>query len=117
VIKFTELNLVKVGDPSRVRLEEALALRAVKQAFPNNEVPVPELYGWRINDGKNFIYMSYISGPTLRDAWRTLTFAEKELTTDQLSQIVQALRRIGQGSSGPFTGTLLARIAFRLIKT
>ena len=46
VVKFEELGLlVKYGCSNYLRLEEAQTLRAIKQAFPANEVPVPELFG------------------------------------------------------------------------
>ena len=105
VVRFEDMNLVvKLGDPSRVRLEEALALKAVKQAFPGNEVPVPELFGWRVADNVNFIYMSYVPGLTLRDSWPSLTFAEKESICSQLSGIVDNLRRVKQSTPTPFIG-------------
>ncbi|PNY26211.1 Uncharacterized protein TCAP_03855 [Tolypocladium capitatum] len=79
VIKFEDRNLVvKFGRPPAVDLEEALALRAAKHAFPNNEVHVPELYGWRVLDGQNFIYMSRISGSTLQDASQSLSYLRRE---------------------------------------
>ncbi|ORY71312.1 uncharacterized protein BCR38DRAFT_416435 [Pseudomassariella vexata] len=44
---YKKLNLaIKFGGPSYLRLEEAQTMRAVKRAFPNNEVPVPEVFGW-----------------------------------------------------------------------
>lgn len=45
-VRFEELDLiVKFGHPSQVRTEEALTILAIRRAFPNNEVPVPEVYG------------------------------------------------------------------------
>lgn len=106
-VKFEELNLVvKFGDSSRVRLEEAQAMRAISQPFPDNEVPVPELSGWRVDDGQNFIYMSLIRGPTLRESWPLLARVEKESIYDQLSGMVAALRRIQQHSPDPFIGAI-----------
>lgn len=66
VVKFEHLNfVVKFGPPSKVKLEEAQAMWAIGHLFPAKEVPVPELFGWRVDQGQNFIYMSLIKGPTL----------------------------------------------------
>ncbi|KND87421.1 hypothetical protein TOPH_07925 [Tolypocladium ophioglossoides CBS 100239] len=102
-VKFEHLNLlVKFGDPSRVRLEEAQAIRAIGRLFPAKEVPVPELFGWRVDQGQNFIYMSLIEGPTLWEIWPSLTQEEKKSICGQLSQIVASFRRIQQPSPHPF---------------
>jgi hypothetical protein len=108
VIKFEHLNLaVKVGDSSYLRLEEAQTMRAIRQAFPHNDVPVPEVFGWRKYEDQTFIYMSLIRGQTLREAWSYLTEEDKESICGELSCVVAALRRITQGSSGLFIGTFL----------
>lgn len=105
IVKFEHLNLVvKFGDPSCVRLEEAQALRAMAQLFPDKEVPVPELFGWRFDDGENFIYMGLIDGPTLEERWSFLNEEEKKSICGQLSDIVASLRRIQQPSARPLIG-------------
>ena len=97
VVRYEHLGLlVKFGLPHKVRVEEAQALQALRRAFPNNEVPVPELYGWKISHGYNFIYMSIIPGQTLRAAWQHISQAEKESIATQLGAIVSALRGILQ---------------------
>jgi hypothetical protein len=102
---FEHLNLlVKMGHPTRVPLEEALTMRAVRKAFSNNEVPVPEVFGWRVSDGDNFIYMSLVRGPTLREAWTTLTYTDKESICKQLAGIVTHLRLLRHNSPYPFIG-------------
>lgn len=104
-VKFKHLNLVvKFGDPSWARLEEAQALRAIGRLFPAKEVPVPELFGWRVADGQNFIYMSLIDGPTLEESWPLLGPEEKKSICGQLSEIVASLRRIQQPSAHPIIG-------------
>jgi aminoglycoside phosphotransferase len=105
VVKFHHLDLVvKFGDQSRLRLEEALAMRAIRRMFPGNEVPVPEVFGWKAHQGQNFIYMSLIRGPTMRDAWPSLTESDKTSICDQLGGIVAALRRLHQAPSDSFIG-------------
>lgn len=106
VIKFEHLNLaVKLGDSSYLRLEEAQTMRAIRQAFPHHDVPVPEVFGWRKYGDQNFIYMSLVRGQTLREAWQSLTEADKESICGELSRIVAALRQITQDSPNRFIGT------------
>lgn len=63
VVKFEHLNLVvKAGYADYLRLEEAQTMQALRQAFPDNEVPVPEVFGWKTSGEQVFIYMSLIYG-------------------------------------------------------
>ncbi len=89
---------------------EAKTLRAIKQAFPANEVPVPELFGWRSVGNKNFIYMSLVPGKTLQEIWASLTTADKASIRDQLGRIVAALQRATQGSPDRFIGMLASLV-------
>ncbi|KAK9783573.1 putative Kinase-like domain-containing protein [Seiridium cardinale] len=107
VVKYENLNLaVKFGESTYVRLEEAQTMRAVRHAFLNDEVPVPEVFGWRKYGEKNFIYISLIHGETLREAWPKLTEADKESICDGLAHIVSALRQVSQGSSDTIIGSV-----------
>ncbi len=116
VAKFEHLNLiVKAGNSKYLRLEEVQTLRAIKQAFPTNEIPVPELFGWRKVGDQNFIYMSLVPGKTLREIWASLTTADKTSIRDQLGRIVTTLRRITQGSSDRFIGILTNLIQNRYL--
>ncbi|KAH8200232.1 hypothetical protein TruAng_005624 [Truncatella angustata] len=81
-------------------------MRAVKRAFPNNEVPVPEVFGWRRYGDKCFIYMSLIPGKTLREGWPALTEVDKKSICNDLAQIIVALRQVSQGSSNTFIGSI-----------
>ncbi|CAH0046836.1 unnamed protein product [Clonostachys solani] len=95
VLKFSDQNLViKVGGSSELHLEEAQVIYGIRHAFPTSEVPVPELFGWRKHGDMTFIYMSLISGKTLREAWDDLQTDDKTSICVQLSQIVTALRSI-----------------------
>ena len=103
VVKVMHMNLVvKFGAPHNVRLEEAQTMRAIRQLFPENEVPVPELFGWRVDQGQNFLYMSLVQGSVLFDTWVSLIQAEKLSIRDHLGGIVAALRRIQQDPSDLF---------------
>ena len=106
VVKFESLSLaVKVGHISCVKLEEAQTMIAIRRIFPNGEVPVPEVYGWKRYGDTLFIYMSLMTGKTLADIWPSLTKPEKVSICDELSQIIASLRRVSQGTSYPFIGT------------
>ncbi|POR35336.1 Phosphotransferase enzyme family protein [Tolypocladium paradoxum] len=107
VVKFEHLNLaVKYGHSSYPRLEEAQTMRAIRQAFPHDDIPVPEVFGWRKHGDLNFIYMSLIRGKTLREAWPSLTEGDKMSISSELRRIVAALRRATQGSSERFIGSI-----------
>jgi hypothetical protein len=74
IVRYERLGvLVKFGLPRKVKIEEAQALQALRRAFRNDEVPVPELYGWKSINGYNFVYMSIVPGQTLRDTWQDLS--------------------------------------------
>ncbi|KAI1144714.1 hypothetical protein F4825DRAFT_467884 [Nemania diffusa] len=110
---YEDLNLVvKFDDLRFLRREEAQALRAIRQAFPDGEVPVPEVFGWKVCGHRMFLYMSLIVGKTLREAWPLLTKHDKSAISSELSHIVTALRRVSPDPSGPFIGTLLPLHAF-----
>lgn len=95
VIKYEELNLVvKYGSPSELRVEGAVAMHAIQQAFSRDDIPVPELFGWRTYDRKSFIYMELLPGTTLSQTWSDLTEVEKVLIARELKQIVANLRSI-----------------------
>lgn len=102
---FEELALVvKFGQPSHVHLDNALTMRALWQAFPNREIPVPEVFGWRSEDNKNFIYMSLVPGKHLYEVWTTLSPSEKESICKDLGSIQGYLRRLRPESEETFIG-------------
>ncbi|KAF4462113.1 phosphotransferase enzyme family [Fusarium albosuccineum] len=97
VVKIKELNLaVKINAQSYLKLEEVQTMWALRKIFPNGEVPVPEVFGWRIYDGRVFLYMSLVSGQTLREAWPSLTADDKSSLQIRLKEIVASLRRLTQ---------------------
>ena len=107
---------VKFGPRSRVHVEEALALRFVNKMFSADQVPAPEVFGWKTaGDNGNestFIYMSFVPGETLEEAWETLTQAEKTSISHQLADVVKALRSVEQTRQ---TGSLVRTVeAFSL---
>ncbi len=109
VWRFQELGvLVKFGGPSELRLEEALTLRVINRMLPANQVPAPEVFGWKSthNPGRqsNFIYMGLLPGQTLRAAWDTLSHEDKASVSHQLAAIVKCLRSVEQGPADQVIG-------------
>ncbi|KAF7872275.1 hypothetical protein EAF04_003199 [Stromatinia cepivora] len=101
---FEHLNLlVKFG--RYVTVAEAQCLYIIKKVL-GNEVPVPELYGWRVDGHCVFIYMELIHGVTLRDQWDSMDISDKTSVCDQLSQIMTSLRRVEQDPNDIFIGSI-----------
>lgn len=105
IVKFEDMDMVvKYGPSSYLRLEEAQTMHALMRAFPEAEVPVPEVFGWRTYRDYNFIYMSLIKGPTLRQAWPSLTKPDKEAISAEVSCIIAALQRMTGNSPKALIG-------------
>jgi aminoglycoside phosphotransferase len=71
-----------------------------------DEVPVPEVYGWRVHDDQVFIYMQLIQGQALIDQWDSLSISDKMVVCDQLRGIVTSLRSVEQDPDDVFIGML-----------
>ena len=107
-VRYEHLGLIiKFGLAHKVRIEEAQALEAVRRAFPHNEVPVPELYGWKSSAGYHFIYMSLVPGQTLNSVWASLGTPERESIAEQLSRVVSNLRGLNQFPAKECIGNLI----------
>ena len=103
-VKFESLSLiVKFG--YHVTIYEAQCLRIIKRVF-NDEIPVPEVYDWRVHDDQVFIYMQFIQGQVLIDQWDSLSISDKTVICDQLRGIVTSLRSIEQNPDNVFIGML-----------
>ncbi|KAF7195136.1 hypothetical protein HII31_03604, partial [Pseudocercospora fuligena] len=106
-VAFPELNLlVKFDEAVYLRFDEAVTMRAIRQIFRHDEIPVPEIFGWRTYGTMNFIYMSLIHGKTLRDAWPSLTESDITKICTQLSHVVSSLRSITRGSTQKVIGSI-----------
>jgi hypothetical protein len=106
-VRFEELNLIVKYGPE-VSTIEAINVWAIQKAF-QNQVPVPEVYGWRIDhrDGKPtevFIYMQLIAGHTLDQKWDSMLQDEKQAVCTELQNFVSRFRRFKQSESGPAVG-------------
>lgn len=94
---------VKYGRETKIR--EAQCLWFIKRTF-GDEVPVPEIYGWRVDGEQVFIYMEYIQGQTLHEAWNELDSEDKSSLLSDLCRIIKHLRQIEQDPSDHFIGML-----------
>ncbi|KAJ4509697.1 hypothetical protein HRR83_006987 [Exophiala dermatitidis] len=120
IVVVPEMQLVIKHGPN-VTIDEALTMWAVRKQL-GSEVPVPELYGWRVVNGTVFIYMELVGGVTLEQRWPDMTHSEKEIVCSQLGQMLFALRDLKQGEKGnSFIGSitrgpLLDRVFYYLPK-
>lgn len=101
-VKFDSLSLVVKFGP-HVVVDEALCLHIIHKAF-FDKVPVPEVYGWKVEGGCVFIYMELIQGASLQGRWDSLSDPDKTLICDQLREIVSSLRQIEPDPTDPFIG-------------
>jgi tRNA A-37 threonylcarbamoyl transferase component Bud32 len=101
-VTFDHLDLIVKFGP-QVSVVEAICLWAVKRIL-HDKVPVPEVYGWRIDGDTVFIYMQLIRGDLLQDRWDSLNDFEKTVVCDQLRQIATDLQKVEQEPSDPFIG-------------
>lgn len=92
--------LVNYGPDANVSAAEGKNLVLLKQIFKLDEVPVPEIFGWRrdAEHGERVIYTSLPVGNTLEDRWGGLTDGEKARVCVELRDMVKTWRRLQQGN-------------------
>ena len=101
-VRFPTMKLmVKYG--SYIQVAEGQCLWAIRRLL-GDEVPVPEVYGWRRDGIETFIYMELIEGDTLEDRWGDLVREEKLDICAQLRRIVDTLRQLRQDPADRFIG-------------
>lgn len=91
--------LVKWG--TEVKISEAHSLFAIGQF---DDIPVPQVFGWSIDGGETFIFMEYLQGQTLEQAWDSMDVNHRISVCHELRKIIDALRQIKQDPSDPFIG-------------
>ncbi|KAH1559497.1 hypothetical protein KXX28_007390, partial [Aspergillus fumigatus] len=90
---------------SSVQISEAQCLFAVHQ-FLQGDVPVPEVYGWRTKGNEAYIYMEYVNGQSLEQAWPSMGCEDKAGISRELRTIFQRLRQVEQDPEDPFVGNI-----------
>lgn len=101
-VVFEDMGLfVKWG--SSARISEALTLLALRQ-YLNSRVPIPEVYGWRTDGDEKYIYMEYIRGQTLEQAWDIMEPDDRVMICRELRTICDNLRQLDQDPSDTFVG-------------
>ena len=97
IIRIDALNMiVKIDYTNHMRLEEVQTMLAIRQLFSCDDLPVPEVFGWRLHGHQLFIYMSLIRGETLRQASPRLTQIDKISIQSDISRVIMLLRQIVQ---------------------
>ncbi|KAL2871719.1 aminoglycoside phosphotransferase family protein [Aspergillus lucknowensis] len=103
-VKFDNLNLIVKFGP-HVVVEEALCLRILQKTLADT-VPVPEVYGWRVEGAYACIYMELIQGESLYNRWDYLGDRGRASICHQLRDIVSSLREVEQDPTDPFIGSI-----------
>ena len=101
-VRFEELGVIVKFGP-HVTVEEALCMWAIRRVL-RNDVPVPEVYGWRVDGPEVFIYMELIHGDTLKSRWDYLSTDDRTSICDQLGKITTSFRRLEQDPEDKFVG-------------
>lgn len=80
-------------------------MHAIHGAFSKDDIPVPELFGWRIDDDVTYVYMELVSGTTLADVWSDLTEDEKVSIEEEMKRISGSLKSMQRPQSHDLIGT------------
>lgn len=102
---FPDLKLLVKFGPN-VKIAEALNLQAIRQIL-GDDVPTPELYGWRSDGPLVYIYMQLIPGVTLESRWDTLTDEDRAYACSQLRDMLRQIRTARQDGSKAFISITL----------
>ncbi|KAF9243613.1 hypothetical protein DTO013E5_7119 [Penicillium roqueforti] len=101
---FEDLGLfVKWG--GIVRTSEGQCLYALGQLL-KDDIPIPEIYGWREDGGETFLYMEYLQGQTLEQVWDNLGPDNRVSICYELRTIVNHIRRLQQKPGESFVGDI-----------
>ena len=101
-VKFHDLGLLVKFGPN-VTVEEGMCLWGLRKLL-HPGVPVPEVYGWRIDGGDTFIYIELIQGITLSQRWPRLDNDAKKAFSDQLRKMVDSFRGLKQDAADIYIG-------------
>ena len=96
---FEDLGLV-VRWGVEVGIAEAQCVYAVHR-FLDGRVPVPEVYGWRTDGDEKSIYMQYVHGQALEEAWDTTQSAVSSGQYANLRQLERIYTSVGVNALSP----------------
>jgi aminoglycoside phosphotransferase len=88
---------------SEIRTAEGQSLYAIRH-YLKNDVPVPEIYGWRTDGDQVFLYMEAISGSTLEQSWPDIEENDRLRICGELRAIFDTVRQLKQDSTDSFIG-------------
>ena len=99
---FEEMSLfVKWG--SSVRITEGQTLYAIRNSC-GTAVPVPEIYGWRVDGDETFLYMEAMSGTTMEEAWPEMKEDDRRRICSELRAILHNVHQLKQDPADKFIG-------------
>lgn len=107
VFQYNPTTVIKRVHPASAAVAEAAAMRLTHE---RTSVPVPRVLKTVMpSDGENgygLIFMEYIEGGSLQDAWPSYADEEKARTLAQLRAHLQELRRVEGDLIGPVDGSI-----------
>jgi hypothetical protein len=90
---------------AKINITEGQVLYALRNSC-GDSVPVPEIYGWRVDGGETFLYMEARSGKTIEDAWPEMIEDDRLRICSEIRAILHNLRQIKQDPMDKFIGEL-----------
>lgn len=103
-VKFEKLNLLVKFGP-HVSVGEAQCLWMIKRTF-DDLIPVPEVYGWRVDRQQVFIYMQLVRGHSLMDRWDSLSISDRTAICHDLQNMLTSLRSARPQPHGSIIGKI-----------
>jgi hypothetical protein len=101
-VRFAALGVIVKYGP-HVDIAEGECLREIRRTF-GDQVPVPEVYGWRRDGDQVFLFMELIPTPTMDECWASLSLKDKNDVSTHLKTILSSLRGWRQNASSTFLG-------------
>jgi aminoglycoside phosphotransferase len=90
------------GDVTVTEAQTQLSLRSRL----SGSVPIPEVYGWAVDNGQTFIYMELVEGVALYEVWGRLGEPDRLGICEELRAMIQAWRALKQLEDPPYIGKL-----------
>ncbi|ORY09386.1 phosphotransferase enzyme family protein [Clohesyomyces aquaticus] len=91
---------------SDMRIAEGQTLYAIRHHLKKKTITVPEIYGWRTDQGEVFLYMEVISGRTLEQAWQEMDASNRLRICSELRTSFDDLRKFQKSAVGKYIGNI-----------